>query len=320
MRLGWVHFWLGDLPPTLDLTAQGLALHREINDDAGIAAGLHGMAWAKLQQGKYREARQLFEEAVERRRAAGDMSRLAFSLANLGVTLYRQGDVDGGWSTAQEALAVSRSAGAKQAAVQTVFCLADCVRNEVDVCDVIPLLDECLDYVRNFGRPGIVRTGRAQGKLARCRGDLDQAERHYRESVHASRAVKDQWHLADGLVQMARIACERGDSGYAATLFHESLELNPRMDNQQGLVDCFEGLAAVAVDRDEPARAARLFGCADRVRDEIGAPVEWWQKEGYVRVRNAARGCLGERAFQDAISEGRNMEVQAGVQLGLAVR
>ncbi len=78
-----------------------------------------------------------------------------------------------------------------------------------------------------------------------------------------------------------------------------------------------EGLARVASRAEQ---AARLFGAAAALRDAIGAPLPPSDQTDVDRGVAAARGAMGDEAFQAAWEQGRSMSLDQAVEEALAVR
>ena len=60
-----------------------------------------------------------------------------------------------------------------------------------------------------------------------------------------------------------------------------------------------------------------MFGAAEYLREEIGRPVESFNKERYDRDLAAARDALDDAAFDDARRDGRDMSRAEAVALAL---
>lgn len=85
---------------------EGLALSRQLGDDAGVCRALHELGEAALEDEAYDEAADLFEEAIAVARAAG--INAAGSIGNLGYVAFLQGDHERAAALSVQALALFR--------------------------------------------------------------------------------------------------------------------------------------------------------------------------------------------------------------------
>jgi hypothetical protein len=63
--------------------------------------------------------------------------------------------------------------------------------------------------------------------------------------------------------------------------------------------------------------SAVMFGAADRIREEIGAPVESFNAPRVTRDLGAVKQKLGESAFEQCWRRGRNLDVAEAVELAM---
>jgi hypothetical protein len=78
-----------------------------------------------------------------------------------------------------------------------------------------------------------------------------------------------------------------------------------------------EVLAGIDVAGGRPREAALLFGTADRIREELGAPVEPFNQERYQRDLDTTRGAMTEDDFTQAWEEGRRMRTEEAIELAM---
>ncbi len=85
-----------------------------------------------------------------------------------------------------------------------------------------------------------------------------------------------------------------------------------------GIAFALEGLAAVVVAVDSLLRAARIWGAAERLREEIGAPLPPNDRPRYDRRVAAVRAALqDDAAFDRAWREGRSFTLEQAMELAL---
>lgn len=78
-----------------------------------------------------------------------------------------------------------------------------------------------------------------------------------------------------------------------------------------------ENLGGVAAYAGRPDEATRLYGAADKLREELNAPLPAGEKVAYDRYVNAAREALGDEAFAALWDEGRLLSSDEAVDYAL---
>ena len=101
----------------------------------------------------------------------------------------------------------------------------------------------------------------------------------------------------------------------ARALMQESLSIYAELELKIAIAYCLEVLAGMDTVTDAPAR---LFGAADRLREEIAAPVESFNLERYEHDLNQVRERLGETDFLAAFEAGNGMTLADAVKLAMA--
>jgi hypothetical protein len=93
----------------------------------------------------------------------------------------------------------------------------------------------------------------------------------------------------------------------ARALYEESLAMAARGGDSKGLIpSCLEGLAEVVAAQGEFTWAARLLGTAEA----LGTPLPPVDHPIYEQAVAAIRMQLGEKAFVEAMTEGRSMTAE----------
>ena len=149
------------------------------------------------------------------------------------------------------------------------------------------------------------------GKLALSQGDIATARRLLEKSLVINREIGNREHIADSLFYRARVEVQQGDNGAARVLYEESLAIAARGGDSKGLIpSCLEGLADVVAAQGEFTWAARLLGTAEELREALGTPLPPVGRPIYEQAVAAVRVQLGEKAFAEAMAEGRSMTAE----------
>jgi non-specific serine/threonine protein kinase len=240
---------LADYAEAERYVSESSALFRKVDDQCGLAAALGNLGLVQRRTGNYERALALYEESLALRQALGDHWGSAAMLNNLGSAALHLGDLVRAEAWFAEALTLRRA-----------------------------LADDA-GYAATLANLGLVRE-RA--------GDLDGAASHVAESLALARTLGDQLTVANTLLSLGHIQQQQGDAFGALTHYHEGLELFLALGDQEGIADGLERAAHVLATGGHRDAAARLWGCAERIRAAIGAPIAPADRPGYVEAVTVA--------------------------------
>jgi non-specific serine/threonine protein kinase len=279
---GALAYYQGDFAAARTLYAEGLALYRELGDQKSIAILTNNLGNVAIEQGDYAHAQQLYEESLVVRREMGDKLGIATALSNLGNALAEQGDYATARARVQESLALDRETG--------------------DTSGIAISLNNLGDYACE-------------------QGDYPGAKTLYEEALVIKRELGDRVGIAITLTGLGNVLAEQGDFGGAQSLYAESLEMRRALGDRRGIAYSLEGLAAVQAAVDDASRAARIWGAAERLREELRAPLPANERPRYDRRVTAARAALGDDVgFDRAWAEGRGLTIEQAIALTLGAR
>lgn len=123
-------------------------------------------------------------------------------------------------------------------------------------------------------------------------------------------------HLAEAGADVALFY--RVDDAAARTLHKQGLAILQELGDRQGIAWSLEGFAFGCAAMKNVWRAARLWGAAERLRQEIGAPMPPQDRPNFEgRVAAARAALLDDAAFDSAWAEGRAMTVEQAIELAL---
>jgi predicted ATPase len=169
----------GDLDAALKHHETGLGLARKIGDKSLEAPLLKDLGVVELENGRFAEARSLFEKSLELARATNNQVCIAEALNNLGVVCR----FEGSWESSKEAI------------------------------------EESLDVFRTLeDRQGIARALMNLGTAHRGLSRFDEALDLYKQSLKEWQGVGGRWMSAEVMEHIALIAAFRGDTERAAML------------------------------------------------------------------------------------------------------
>ncbi|MGH9181439.1 MAG: ATP-binding protein, partial [Acidimicrobiales bacterium] len=252
----------------------GLAAHRALGHDRGVAAGLHGLGNLAILRGDLVQARRLYEESLAIGRRSGDEEVEAAALANLGSVAENQGDLAAAETLFGQSLAVRRPLGDEHAIALVTGNLGYVAFQTGDLARARRLLDDSLAMRRRLGdRAGTANALGNLGYLSLVEGDLAEARSLLRLSLDLAEAVGDRRAAALARLRLARVARAGGDTAAAVDMDRRAVPAVGHLEAGRTIAEWLEGLAATAVTLGCLERAAGLLGAAAGLRDAMGAPV-----------------------------------------------
>src|SRR6266566_3530983 len=295
------------------LAEKSRALYQELGDTQGIALSLRLLAGVAGRRGTLPAARMLNEEALALFRKVGDKEGAASSLHNMGLLAIAQGEFAEARAFLEESLAFHREVGNKAGMAHALWALASALFDfQGSPSTIRALLEESLALSEEVGdKEASGSSFSLSGKLALSQGDIATARRLLEKSLAINREMGNREHTADSLFHRARVEVHQGDNVAARALYEESLAIAARGGDSKGLIpSCLEGLADVAAAQGEFTWAARLLGTAEALREALRTPLPPIDRPIYEQAVAAVRVQLGEKAFAEAMAEGRSMTAE----------
>ncbi len=292
----------GDMQRAEVLAEEGLALSRQLEDQAGIASCLCTLGICALHRGDYGQARAHLQESAALFRARGNKFSLGWALVFQGVTEHApQGQHAGARAHYEEALALFRDLGNVGGMAQMHFLLGLLLcYGQGDALSARPFLEEACRIFREAGQTvgvafSLIRSAEVvllgQGNLAAAdvqaealfvlarvqarQGNYPVARRHYEEILMLAREGDEQRNIP-------RIPFRVEYSRDYAAFPSEG-------DERWNIPFYVEGLAEVVAAQGEGEWAARLWGAAETLREDLHAPLLAIFRTEYERAIATAR-------------------------------
>jgi tetratricopeptide (TPR) repeat protein len=138
---------------------------------------------------------------------------------------------------------------------------------------------------------------------------------HLEESLQHARAIKAEVFLSNALINLGWVYDRLGDVEAARARLREAVRHAAVPDNRESLGRALEAMAAVSVTAGDPELATTLFGAADGVRRSIGAGVWVTDRASHDETAAELQTRLGDTAFTTAMDRGRNLSIEAVLEL-----
>lgn len=301
-----------DYEQTETLCRMGLALYRELGDQAGIAFSLHLLGSTVWNRGNESEGRSIIEEALALFRKLDDKSQIAWTLYLLGLFDSGQGKYARASSLFEESLALHRMMRHKRGIAFSLLHLAELLFvTQGDRARVNALIEEGLALSKELSdKDRIAFADALLGRIALSQGDLASACSLLQESILLYKELGIRYGLTNALSQLARVAIAQGNPIKAESLYEESLLIARELDHKGFIANSLEGLAALAVSRGNCAWAACLWGTAETLREAVHIPIPLIDRASYERLVADTRIRLGESTFAALWARGRTMTLE----------
>ncbi len=291
------------------LCEQSLALYRELEDTAGVAATLHLLADVAWGRGDLVQARVQAEEALARFQEIDDKGQVAYVLIHLGGLAVEEGEYALAHPLLEESLAIHRELGDTSNIALSLLHLSRLYRlSGGDLAQAHTLLDESLALYRELGDKSCIASCLSlSGMLALSEGDTALARSQVEQALAIFQEMKLQYRTALSLYALAQVAEAEGASARSRALYEQGVVLAHESGDTGTIPAGLEGLAAAVAAQGDPVRAAHLWGAAEVLREALGAPLPPVDRSPYQRAAAAARTQAGEQAFATAWAQGRSL-------------
>ena len=177
-----------------------------------------------------------------------------------------------------------------------------------------PVAEEALAIFRELGaRQAVSYALCTLGNLALVAGEHAAARARYEEALAIATEAGDTHFVPRLLAFLGDLAVAEDDAAAARPLYERSLALFRAQGDRHMVAWCLDGLAGAAAAEGHPARAARLFGAAEALRDAIGAPLPGATRAAVAR-HVAARGRPGRGGVRRRLGRGARDDARAGAR------
>ena len=292
----------------------------------GAASPSEARGWALLYAGRIASRQSDHAQALTYGNEALNIAQ-ALELESLSTMVFillaneanAQGDIRRGKAQAEKGLALARKLGDDELVVATLIMLGSLAEGLGENDPAFAYFEESLTYLRKLGRQRSAKYSMGLcnlGYMAWLRGDLETAKTTLEEALSLAEELQHLMLVCASQDNLSVVMLDLGDSAASQALACKALEYRYSQNDRWGMAFSFENFASLAAPTDAQ-RAARLWGVAQRLREEINAPmIASWQarQEGFMAM---ARRQLDEAGFGAAWQEGREMELEQAVQYAL---
>ena len=268
----------GDYESAGAFLKQSLALYGELDDQWGIAVSWNALAITARDRGNFEEAESYFETSLSYWRKLPDPISTARCLHNLANAAKMRSDFPRATMALAEATSIFRELGDTSGAAWSI---------------------------------------NQSGDLELEQDRIESAHNLYREALDIFRKTDDRWGCARSLADLGYIHCIRGEFAAAREAYREATELFVELGHRRGIARALEGRACVAAANGNAIRALILEAAADRLRNQIGAPLPGADRARLTERLCSARKILDSTEGRVAWQRGSEMSLESAILFAL---
>ena len=267
----------------------------------------------------YATQNRLAHEAASRFAALGDRWGQAYSLYSRGAALRAMGEYDKAEEAFRAALEHARPMRMRREMAMLMSELAGIAMMRDDPEAAGRWLADAQRYADEVpfaDTQGMVHN--TLGRLARLRGDLDEALRLHREAVDLYEQGDNHGGLAYSHSCAGFTEEMMGNLDSARSHHHAALDHAPKTGDVLAIALALEGIGATLIAAGDLTQGVELLSAGLAAREEAGAPLPSGESLDVDRALDAAAAGLTVAMLEKAIKAGRNLGIDAAVETALA--
>jgi predicted ATPase/DNA-binding SARP family transcriptional activator/DNA-binding CsgD family transcriptional regulator len=281
---------------------------------------LEGLGWLVQVQGEIGRAETAYEEMLELSWELDDKGNVATALNSLGTLSLAHGDYGRARSLLEENLAVLRrleeegDAATTPKRFHTLNLLgALAINEENDYAQGEALWEESLAAVQEVGDTFHVGATLSNlGYTALMQGNYERATMRCEEALALAYELGSAGVeiIPETLVNSGLVALLQGDYDRGRKSFEEALVMGQNAGRKATVINSLEAMASLAGALGEPTLSARLWGAAEAAREATAIVLPPGERTLHEPYLVSARTRLGERKWDETLSEGRAMSLE----------
>jgi tetratricopeptide (TPR) repeat protein len=204
------------------------------------------LGMADMIQSNHAAALRHFEASLALARALQESAGIAAALDGLAEVNWLLGNYDTTITYAQEELVLARQIGNRRSAAQALNLLGICADTRGDYRAAQDFYRQGLALYQDIGDlQGVAVIQTNLGEIARIRSDYPSAQACFEQSVALHQQIGDRRYIATPLYNLGLIALDRGDYLAAHGLFEQSMEIARAIGDRQVIALCLASFGSV---------------------------------------------------------------------------
>ena len=152
------------------------------------------------------------------------------------------------------------------------------------------------------------------GILYSTYGEYRNARAAYEEALKIAVEIGDRTREIFQYYNLGHVAWHEGDYQQAKALFLKSIDFALELDLKPFITEILFAFAGVIGIQGRSMRAARLMGAAEGILENFGVFFVPGDQREFERSKAEVREQLGERMFEAAWAEGREMSLEQAIE------
>lgn len=306
--VGWYSYRRGDVAQGEQQIKKSYELARQHGNREGEADALNRLGYIALALGQPDTAERLQHEALEISRQLEDHQGIARCLACLGDLAATRGQWDQSRSLYQESLDAYRRSGSRRGPIAILSAFGALALREGEIAEAQRCFGEALDLAHALGdRLATAVALEGLGEVAGRNRESDRAEALLGESLAIWRELEHPRGIGNACAKLATLALQREEFGTALAYLRQSFAARRDAGQPRAALVSLEQLAHLECTQGDPRAAVRLLSHANLLREELAAPRSEPEQHKLDDAVDALRAQLGERVFNTAWREGRDL-------------
>ncbi|MGK0618361.1 tetratricopeptide repeat protein [Meiothermus cerbereus] len=282
------------------------------------AKALNALAERAKDQGDYRQALGVQQEALDLWQRLEDLGEVAGALHSLGTIVREQGNLDQALAYFEESLRLRREIGDRNGIATTLNDIGVVYGYRGQLEASRPYFEESLARKRELGdRRGIAYALGNLGQVLSELGEPVRARALTEESLAIKRELGDQQGIAVSLVNLALLTLQQEDLDATWKHLEEGLRILYALERRWSIGVVLGSFVELALRLEQFERAVRLVGAIYGLTQAMGLaepPVSAGNLERYLAT---SRQQLEPQAFERALAQGREMNLEQTVAYAL---
>lgn len=248
---------------------------RRINDEWAMAKFSVNAAEVSRRLGKYKEVRQVYEQARTVFKSLGAKREIASTVHRLGVIAQDQGDTDEALRHYKDSLEINTGIENQGGIAANKHQMGMLAHEQGDLSEAEDLYRQSMEIQEEIGNQwGVANNLHNLGRIEQTRGNIPRAEQFYADSLRIKQELGDQGGIAITLHQLALMAQDRGDLEEALRLQNIGSEIEKILDHQRGIAIALHQLGRLSQDQGKLVEARTLYieslEIKTKIRDQGG--------------------------------------------------
>ncbi|GCE30884.1 hypothetical protein KDA_63680 [Dictyobacter alpinus] len=289
-----------------------LSLHllRQAGDIRSQADVMVNIGHTMHQRSKFITAHFLYQKALLLYQKLEDRWGEVLCLHNIGNTSYQQGNYTEAQQVLQECLELATILGTRRERANALLGLGHVAMGQGQTAQALKYMKESLKLAREISyQAGCALSLYYLGDLARLCEKPAEARTYYTQSLALMSTMGNQLSKVSLFYGLGSVALVEQNYEQAGIEMRKAIHLASQLGDTLGMAIALEGFSLLCGQLNLPERAVQFLGSAAAMREAIAAPVELvYQKAYQERIKNYKKN-IGEAAFSENWSVGRNMSL-----------